>query len=371
MVLRTDASLEIGTGHVMRCMTLAEALRDLGANCVFVSRELPGHLGDRVESAGFVQKMLPPPAPDSNVRTGPPHHASWAGVTWQQDAMESNALFSSAAADWVVLDHYAFDSQWQEAALPKPSRLMVIDDLADRRHSCDLLLDQNLGRTPRDYELLLDKPSTMLLGPQHALLRPEFSANRPASLRRRSGRLDHVLISMGGVDLPDMTGAILAMLGEIEFVNDLSISVVMGAKAPALKKVREQAAMMTPSVDVLVDVGNIAEVMAAADLAIGAVGGTAWERCCLGLPSLMITIAENQEPAAAALQAAGAGVLLGAAREAHTVNGRAALRGRLAEALRHLKHPKHLEEMSAAAARVSSGLGAQTTAARMLEGGKR
>jgi UDP-2,4-diacetamido-2,4,6-trideoxy-beta-L-altropyranose hydrolase len=148
IAFRADASLTIGTGHIMRCLTLAKVLRGQGATCRFVSRALLGHLAAQIDAAGFGVTLLP--ARKGLVPGGPPAHAAWAGVDWETDAAETRAALNTPP-DWLVMDQYAFDARWQHAARPEGKKLLVIDDLADRPHDCDLLLEQNLGRTAADY----------------------------------------------------------------------------------------------------------------------------------------------------------------------------------------------------------------------------
>jgi UDP-2,4-diacetamido-2,4,6-trideoxy-beta-L-altropyranose hydrolase len=304
IAFRTDASLEIGTGHVMRCLTLARGLREAGATCRFITRALPGHLGPRIRAEGFDLTLLPPP--NGPAPQAPPAHACFAGVEWARDAAETRAALDPAPG-WLVMDHYAFDASWQEAALPRGTRLMVIDDLADRRHRCDLLLDQNLGRNARDYDGLVRDGCTRLIGPQFALLRPEFAERRARALVARGGRgLRHLLITMGGMDPQDATSGILAALKAAPLPRDMRITVIMGGKAPALGRVRKLAADMPWPTEVAVDVSDMAVRMEAADLAIGAGGSTTWERCALGLPSIIVQIAENQAGIARAMVKAGA-----------------------------------------------------------------
>mgnify|MGYP006080533165 CR=1 FL=1 len=194
VIFRADASVLIGTGHIMRCLTLAEALRKEGAYCKFVTRDHPGHLLDQIMARGFDAVLLKSPIGQTN--TAPPVHAAWSGVPWQQDAEETRKAMGSNS-DWLVVDHYAFDSRWQHAITKPGTQIMVIDDLADRTHKADLLLDQNLGRKANDYDGLVPEHCKRLIGLRYALLRPEFMAGRAVSL---SGRLDrplrHILISM-------------------------------------------------------------------------------------------------------------------------------------------------------------------------------
>lgn len=308
-VFRTDASLAIGTGHVMRCLTLADALQQAGAQCRFICRDLPGHMADRIAARGLDATLLP--APDGPAPAGPPDHAEWAGVTWERDAAETAARLVPAP-DWLVMDHYAFDRRWQDAARPAGTKLLVLDDLADRPHAADLLLDQNFGRQAADYDGLLPAGTKVIAGPNFALLRPEFAQARDATLTARHSRpMRHLLIAMGGIDLPDVSSRVLAALPDAGLPDDLRITVVMGAAAPALNRVRAAAATLSWPCEVAVNVTDMARLMADADLAIGAVGGTTWERCALGLPTLMVVIADNQAAAAAALDRAGAAILVG------------------------------------------------------------
>lgn len=304
ITFRTDASLQIGTGHVMRCLTLAHALQNAGARCRFITRVLPGNLADRIATEGFEVTLLA--APDGPSPDGPPDHAAWSGVDWSQDAAETSAALGKRT-EWLVVDHYAFDARWEGVACPAGTRLMVIDDLADRPHDCDILLDQNLGRVASDYNGLVPDRCARLIGPRYALLRPEFADMRPAALADRLGRKpQNLLITMGGVDPFDVTSRVLHALREADLPSGMSISVIMGANAPALEQVRTLAKGMAYSTEVLVDVTDMAARMANADLSIGAAGSTTWERCALGLPTIIVQIADNQTGISQAVSAAGA-----------------------------------------------------------------
>lgn len=310
IVFRTDASLQIGTGHVMRCLTLADALCERGAQCTFICREHAGHLLALIEQRGHRALSLPARADDYEAPPGVTH-AGWLGTDWATDAEQTRKLLESQSVDWLVVDHYALDHRWEHALRLCTKRLMVIDDLADRQHDCDMLLDQNLGRSAQDYASLLKPDTTKLIGPQYALLRPEFAALRAHSLARRTKpQLKHLLITMGGVDKDNATGQVLEALKECALPQDLRITVVMGPHAPWLAQVQEKAAEMLWPTQVLVGVSNMAQLMADSDLAIGAAGSTSWERCCLGLPSLVLAVAENQQAGLKALQNAGAAIAL-------------------------------------------------------------
>ena len=172
VVFRADASVTIGTGHVMRCLTLAEALRKAGAEVAFVCRELDGNLAGLIEARGFDVHVLPPLEPPTDPLT-------WTAAHWHEDAAQT-ASFLKTRADWLVVDHFALEHRWEKEMREHANRLMVIDDLADRVHDCDLLLDQNYLQEPARYDTLVPAHCRKLLGPAYALLRDEFRRAREA-----------------------------------------------------------------------------------------------------------------------------------------------------------------------------------------------
>ena len=264
VLFRADASPAIGIGHVMRCLTLAKELAGRGWTCRFACAEGTLSTVTALRQSGF--EVLPPEA-------APP-------------------------SDWAVVDHYGLDATYERQLRRTVDRILVIDDLADRRHDCDILLDQTVGRNRTDYVPLVPSSALILAGAKHALLRPEFSGVRSEGKR--------ILVSLGGTDPTDATSIVLDALALANI--DRPVSVIMGGGAPALEKVRAHAARMTPPAEVLVDVTDMVGLMRQCGLAIGAAGGSALERCCLGLPTLLLVIADNQKAVAAGLQQAGAAV---------------------------------------------------------------
>jgi UDP-2,4-diacetamido-2,4,6-trideoxy-beta-L-altropyranose hydrolase len=314
VIFRTDASIQIGAGHIMRCLTLAKALRQHGAICSFICRDHPGSLIELVKQHGFDVQVLHsnPEWKSSGVGTV---HAEWLGAEWKVDAAQSKVSIGGEVVDWLIIDHYALDIGWESAMASVAHNLMVIDDLADRPHSCNLLLDQTLGRDLEDYRHLVPGSCSLLCGTKYALLRPEFAALRSYSLERRARPvLRELLISMGGVDKDNATSQVLEALQTCLLPADFKITVVMGATAPFLDIVRELAQEMPWPTQVLTNVDNMAQLMADSDLAIGAAGMTSWERCCLGLPTIMLVLAENQRGIAKALFEAGAACLVDASK---------------------------------------------------------
>lgn len=309
IAFRCDASLQIGTGHVMRCLTVADALRGHGVDCHFICRPHKGNLIDLIRQRGHRSTALLDidKSTTHQINESLPAHASWLGVECSVDAIDTLNVIGTQPIDWLIVDHYAIDECWEKRLRASCKKLMVIDDLADRRHDCDLLLDQNLGHEELDYEDLTPTDSVKLCGPEYALLRPEFAELRPYSLaRRKSPKLKRLLITMGGVDKDNITGQVLEALNRIELPTDVELTVIMGLHAPWIEQVCQQAASMPVSCRVLVNVDNMAQLMANSDLAIGAAGGTAWERCCLGLPAVVFVLATNQRSGAMILQQEGA-----------------------------------------------------------------
>lgn len=302
VVVRTDASVQIGTGHVMRCLTLADALKEKGAHVEFICREHKGHLIDFIEAKGFKTHQLLMAEND----LGTPEdarlkakknldHVDWLGTTQQHDAEACKSILKKLNTDWLIVDHYAIDETWQKELQRTYKKLMVIDDLADRQHLCDLLLDQTYGRKQQDYQYLVPDNCQMLLGSQYALLRPEFAQWREYSLKRRENpEFKKLLVTMGGVDQDNVTGQVLEELENCDLPLDLEVTVIMGATAPHIEAVKQQAKRLPYKIEVKLNVSNMAEIMANADLAIGAAGATSWERCVLGLPSIVVVMAENQ-----------------------------------------------------------------------------
>lgn len=307
IAFRVDSSLRIGSGHAMRCLALAEALRERAAYCVFVARAQPGDSLCKIESRGFeVRRLEDAPAPAEPLLG----YNEWLGASWEDDAAQTRQVLADREAwDWLVVDHYAIDRRWELATRAIRRRLLVIDDLADRPHEADLLLDQTLGRAPADYAALVNTGCKLRCGVEYVLLRPEFAAWRPDSMARRAAApLGQIMVNLGGIDLDNLTRRVLLALDACAWPG--RVLVVLGAASPWTDDIRMLALEVRLEVDIYVGVDNMAELMAASDLAIGAAGSSAWERCCLGLPTLMLVLARNQQEIADELARVGAARLL-------------------------------------------------------------
>jgi UDP-2,4-diacetamido-2,4,6-trideoxy-beta-L-altropyranose hydrolase len=277
----------------MRCLVLARELARRGAKIDFISRELPAPLRERIEREGYGVVHLPAVA-------GARAPADKLGVPALEDARATYAVLEQLRPRWLIVDHYGIDAGWEAMQRPVVESIIVIDDLADRAHNCDVLLDQNYNgpATAQRYDGLVPERCLRLLGPRYALLRPEYAIMR-RYVTRTHGEIRRVLVSCGGADPSDETSKILRALSAPEF-RHLALDVVIGANHPQPRAVEELAASR-PATTLFRDLPSLAGLMLRADLAIGAGGTSTWERLCLQLPSVAITIAANQEPATAAL----------------------------------------------------------------------
>jgi UDP-2,4-diacetamido-2,4,6-trideoxy-beta-L-altropyranose hydrolase len=340
VAIRVDASTRIGTGHVMRCLALARALREKSVRIVFVSRPGAGDLISFVSDQGFEVRALKHASPHEN-DAGGGAYSEWLGASVETDARESSAcLKTDAPWDWLLVDHYALDARWEKIVKERARKIFVIDDLANRPHVCDALLDQNL-QTDMDtrYQSLVPASCRLLLGPRFALLRPEFYEAR-FQLKQRDGAVRKVLIFFGGVDTTNETEKTLRAFRQLQPFN-LSLDVVVTSANPNAETIRRLCAEL-PAARFHRDVQNMAALMTQSDLAVGAGGVTSWERCYLGLPSILLVLADNQTGPAEALAARGAAWNLGPRARVDADDIAKAVR-------RALENPAELRKMSATA----------------------
>jgi UDP-2,4-diacetamido-2,4,6-trideoxy-beta-L-altropyranose hydrolase len=287
IAFRTDANSEIGTGHFMRCLTLADELKKHDAETCFVTRKLPAHLIQMLQERGIDLYELPEVDTEN---TDELPHAQWLKTSQHQDAIQTIEMLGKRKLDWLVVDHYAIGQRWETQLRKLANKIMVIDDLADRQHDCDVLLDQNfyqemdaryVGKVPQNCKLLL--------GPTYALLREEFREARKC-VKPRTGKIKNILVFFGGVDIENLTTMALKAL--IVLNLGLRVDVVIGRGHPHTQEIEVLCKLHNFSCHI--QTKHVAVLMARADLAIGAGGSSNWERCCLGLPSIVIASANNQ-----------------------------------------------------------------------------
>lgn len=271
--IRADASNRIGSGHLVRCLSLADELRSRGASVV-LQGEIAAHLTESAIARGH--RVVPS-----------------AGPIEDELADAAAAAQAFGGADWIVVDHYGLSVAWERRVRDLTgARVMAIDDL-EREHACDVLLDQNFHAAPDErYADRLPATCTRLLGPRYALLRPEFTQAR-AGVQPRDGEVQRLLVFLGGADANNHTGTVLQAVAAVDRAG-LSVDVVIGATHPAIEPVRSACASLADA-RCHVQTGDMAALLARADLAIGAGGVNTWERCMLGVPTLALCVADNQK----------------------------------------------------------------------------
>jgi UDP-2,4-diacetamido-2,4,6-trideoxy-beta-L-altropyranose hydrolase len=321
-------------GHAVRCLTLARALRERGDSCAFASRPSPGDAFGRIAEAGFDAAAISP---------APEDQGDEAAAT-----VEAARQLGMPRPDWLIVDHYGLGESFEREMRGHVKRIAVIDDLADRSHDCDLLLDQNLRLGGGDpYDGLVPAGCARLLGPRFALVRPEFAA-AAASRPERDGEIRRILVSFGGGDTTELTATTMRALEPLAH-RGLAVDVVTGMDVESPEALTTVAEAI-PGVTLYGRVQDMAGLMAGADLMIGAGGSTAWERCVLGLPSLTVVLADNQEAPTRALAETGATRSLGRAE-------RLAEEDLTAEITRLLADPEAVRRMGEAAAAVTAAPG--------------
>jgi UDP-2,4-diacetamido-2,4,6-trideoxy-beta-L-altropyranose hydrolase len=351
VLFRTDASLTIGSGHLMRCLTLARALREQGHHIWFACRQHPGHLNTLIATEGFpVLALAEPTAPPTN------GYAAWLGATETEDAaavtvaVAENSSTALQAFDWLVVDHYGLGATFSRAMRSICRAILQIDDLANRPYDCDVLLDQNLlpGLSQR-YVGLLPAGCQPLLGPRFALLRPEFAGftpdkrQFPATFNAQSPA--RLLVFFGGSDAQNFTTLTINALQQLQDCHWLA-DIVIGQANPH-RLLLQQLCAQDRRLTLLVQTPGMAGLMAAADLMIGAGGATHWERACLGLPAVVVALADNQLATTAYLAELGACLDLGHASALTTTTLTAAISALLAE-------PRRRQQLSKAASQLVS-----------------
>ena len=291
MVIRADASTKSGTGHVMRCLALAQAWQDAKGHAIFVTAAEPSAIESRLKLEGMEVAQL-------STQPGTIH-----------DATQTAALAREREAAWVVADGYHFGAAYQTRIKDAGLKLLFIDDHGHSEHYfADIVLNQNLHAHEALY--VNKEPYTnLLLGPRYILLRKEFLKWRqwhqqiPAVAQK-------VLVTLGGGDADNVSLAVIQALNDIH-IHDLEAKIIVGASNPHFKSLQHAVACIPCSIQVLENVDNMADLMAWADAAISAGGTTCWELAFMGLPNLVIITADNQYPVAKELHRLGAALSLG------------------------------------------------------------
>ena len=289
IAIRTDASKKIGYGHVMRCIALAKTLSKVGFIVEFITRNHEGNLINEIANKGFkVHSLIKPNKIQTEKNlTG---YERLLGVCQSTDADEVIQVLDSSYPCCLIVDHYALDCIWEKKLKKYSDNIMVIDDLANRNHCCDLLLDQNYINDKKRYNKLLPVHAIQLLGPKYALLREDFLENKKCD--HNNDEVKKVFVFFGGIDQDNLTLLVLKSLCKEE-LEYLLVDVVIGSNNPNKSEI-EKFIQYRKNIKLYIQIENISELMCKADIAVGAGGTTTWERIALGLPSIVITLADNQ-----------------------------------------------------------------------------
>lgn len=299
LLIRADSGTKKGSGHIMRCISLAKCLNNTDIS--FICRTMPGDFCNFIEQSGFhVYRLFS----DSNLDTNDLPADIKSDVDGTVEIIKQNKI----TPYWIIVDSYDLDHQWESVIRQYTNKVVVIDDLANRKHDCDLLIDQNFyPEMQTRYENLVPKHCLQLLGPKYALLRPEFREARKNS-RVREGKINSILISFGSSDPTNETLKAIDALRQ--FHNMIKLDVVIGISNPHKELIKETCSVL-PNVTYHYQTDKMASLMASADISIGAGGTSTWERCCLGLPSIVTILSDDQSELTKALANEGYVVNLG------------------------------------------------------------
>ena len=314
--IRVDSSFQIGSGHVERCITLSKELKKKGMKVHFICRAHCGSIESRIKSEGFDVTMLPINQNTLNKSDLKPkfNYTHWLGTNWKRDAKDIIHILLKKKPKWLIIDHYAIDFNWENLVKSfMDINIMVIDGLANRKHNCEILLDHTYSNNGKlKWDGLVPSNCKLLLGTKYTLLRPEFIKAKK-NLRKRTGKIRRILVAFGGSDELNIT--VKALEAIISFKKSkIFVDVVVGKNNRYITQI-QKLCNKSKSIVLHIQSSNIAKLMSKADLSIGAGGTMLWERCYLGLPSIIVSIAKNQVRQSQAVNSYGAGIDLGLYRK--------------------------------------------------------
>ncbi|MEZ4743581.1 MAG: UDP-2,4-diacetamido-2,4,6-trideoxy-beta-L-altropyranose hydrolase [Bdellovibrionota bacterium] len=297
-LFRADASTTIGSGHVMRCLRLANKLQNEGHQIFFFQRDLNGNLIEFTIDQGINTIKLERTSGNKST-SEKSFYANWLEVAQGVDASQcSEAIKKLPPIDWIVVDHYALDIEWETAVNPGKYKILVIDDLANRKHNCDLLVDQNfyLNMNTR-YSTLVPPECKLLLGPQFAIMDTsfqEYHLSYPLRNDTNKKEIKNILVYFGGVDISNESLKVIDAISKSDVLKKFDFHFIIGLKNPHRKKILNLTKFIR-NINTYDFIKNMAQFMEQIDICIGAGGTTTWERACLGIPMLLVSIAHNQE----------------------------------------------------------------------------
>jgi len=298
VLFRVDSSFVIGTGHVSRCLNLAILLRDKHIHCEFICLRLEGSLIEKILNTGFKVNLLQHRIKgEFNLD----HENGTFPLDENFDSQEVVKFLLNNNFDFLIVDHYSLDFSWERAVRNFVKKIFVIDDLANRRHDCDFLLDQNfVAQYQSRYKTLAPKNCKFFFGPKYAIFNKNFEKKR--QLKTFKDKPSSILIYFGGSVINNLTQiAIEAVIG---LMPELILNIVLSSKNPLYQSIKDRYTNFA-NVNIYSDLPDLSEIILQSDIGIGAGGTTSLERCFLGMPSIVVSIAENQVEISKALDQIG------------------------------------------------------------------
>ena len=356
VVFRVDSSINIGSGHLMRCLTLADTLSLKGICCIFLTRNLKGNLIELIRQKGHKLFILRPFYTEADEKIYF-NNSKLCRINQTDDAYEC-CSYLNTKVDWIIVDHYSLDVEWEKIMSVKSRLIMAIDDIANRLHFCDVILDQNfVSNYTKRYDDLVDTACVKLLGPHYALIRPEFAQLRQYSIsRRKYEKIQRILVFMSGGDVNNETAKVIEGFKLSKYYNQ-HIDIIITANYDYLDNLINIIQVL-PNASIHIQTEKMAELMASADFAITAGGSITWEKCVLGLPSIVSIMAENQSDIANRMNQYGTQITLGLAKNLTPVD--------YATSINNLSS-RDLKLMSSAAIAICDGCGVQNVIEIMEE----
>jgi len=294
LFIRVDSGLDIGLGHIMRCFALAEVIKTMNFNVYFISKKIKGNIIRNIEDDGYKVFRL-----DSK-------------SNWKIDARKTTEIIQhfKNEKNLLLVDNYELSKMWETSLKPAVNKIIIIDDFSNRSHNCNLFIDQNLHTSKKEINKKIPKNCKKLLGPKYTLLRKEFVECRK-TIKKRSGKINRILVAFGGSDEKNQTLKVLKAIKKLD-KKKINVDVIVGEPNKNKIKIKKICSMLKNST-YYQQTKNMAKIMNKADLAIGAGGIITWERCCLGLPSIVSIVSKNQEDAVNAVSKKGCLINLGRA----------------------------------------------------------
>lgn len=303
VMFRVDSSPNIGIGHVMRCIALSAKLKEFNWECFFFTKDLDGNLFNEISELSNHVTYIP----CDNTYIPSNEYDRWLSSTEEYDAKECIKKIDDIF-DVIVVDSYSLSCSWESLVRPYCKKLVVLDDLANRVHDCDVLIDVTLGRLPVDYNGLVSSDSVLLLGVNFALIRQEFITLRNESKLRRSQtkKIETILINFGGTDPYKLSLKSYESLISLGFKGRVIILISSSCEWI------DELIIFSKNKNIIleIDSSNVSNLMLNSDLAVGAAGGASWERCCVGLPAVIIPFIENQINISKQLEKKGAVIIV-------------------------------------------------------------